>query len=371
MKAKINKKSLVQTLSHLHSVVEKRNTIPILANVLIEAKDKSLVLAATDMEIAELQSISCEVLQDGAVTTPAHILYDIVRKLPDEATIELESVEGKKLEIKTDKISFSLMCLPPNDFPDIHSGEYPDGFDIDTASLRRLIDKTLFSVSTEETRYYLNGIYLHSIKEKEKEALRAVATDGHRLSRLSAALPKNANNLEGVIIPRKTVTEIKKIIDNQDGQVKVQIAKNKIKFSINNVIITSKLLDGTFPDYERVIPSNNTKELIVDAQEFIAAVDRVSTLSSDRTRAIKFKLSNKVLEITAENPDQGSAKENISVHYSGENLEIGFNSKYLIDIARQITGANIKFMLSDKLSPTLMFDEEDNLALYLLMPMHI
>ena len=184
-------------------------------------------------------------------------------------------------------------------------------------------------------------------------------------------MPKNANNLEGVIIPRKTVTEIKKIIDNQDGQVKIQIAKNKIKFSLNNVIITSKLLDGTFPDYERVIPNNNSKELIVDTQEFIAAVDRVSTLSSDRTRAIKFKLSNKVLEITAENPDQGSAKENISVHYNGENLEIGFNSKYLIDIARQITGANIKFMLSDKLSPTLMFDEEDSLALYLLMPMHI
>ena len=371
MKAKINKKTLVQTLSHLHSVVEKRNTIPILANVLIEAKDKSLVLAATDMEIAELQSISCEVLQEGSVTTPAHILYDIVRKLPDNATVELESKEGKKLEIKADKISFSLMCLPPNDFPDIHSGEFPEGFVIETESLRRLIDKTLFSVSTEETRYYLNGIYLHSIKEKEKEMLRAVATDGHRLSRLSTTLPKNANNLEGVIIPRKTVTEIKKIIDDQEGQVKIQIAKNKIKFSLNNVIITSKLLDGTFPDYERVIPSNNSKQLIVDAQEFIAAVDRVSTLSSDRTKAIKFKLSNKVLEITAENPDQGSAKENLNVHYNGENLEIGFNSKYLIDIARQITGANIKFMLSDKLSPTLMFDEEDSLALYLLMPMHI
>ena len=228
MKAKINKRSLVQTLSHLHSVVEKRNTIPILANVLIEAKGKNLILAATDMEIAELQSIFCEVQQEGAITTPAHILYDIVRKLPDEAMIELESKEGKKLEIKTDKISFSLMCLPPNDFPDIHSGEFPEGFDIDANSLSRLIDKTLFSVSTEETRYYLNGIYLHSIKDGEKEVLRAVATDGHRLSRLSAPVPKNANNLEGVIIPRKTVTEIKKIIDNQDGKVKIQIAKNKI-----------------------------------------------------------------------------------------------------------------------------------------------
>ena len=372
MRAKINKKSLVQTLSHLHSVVEKRNTIPILANVLIEARDKNLILAATDMEISELQSIYCEVLQEGAITTPAHILYDIIRKLPDEAMIELESTEGKKLEIKTDDISFSLMCLPPNDFPDIHSGEYPEGFDIDTNSLRRLIDKTIFSVSTEETRYYLNGIYLHSIKESGKEeVLRAVATDGHRLSRLSAPLPKNANNLNGVIIPRKTVTEIKKIIDNQDGTVRVQIAKNKIKFIIDNVIITSKLLDGAFPDYERVIPENNTKELTVDKQEFISAVDRVSTLSSDRTKAIKFKLVKKTLEITAENPDQGSAKENINVHYDGEDLEIGFNSKYLIDIARQITGANIKFMLSDKLSPTLLLDEEDGLALYLLMPMHI
>ena len=371
MKAKIKKKKLMQALSHLHGVVEKRNTIPILANVLLEAKDKIISLAATDMEIAEIESISCEVLQEGSITTPAHVLYDIVRKLPEASEIELESKEGKKLEIKTDKIAFSLMCLPPNDFPDIHSGDFPKGFEIESTNLCRLIDKTLFSVSTEETRYYLNGIYLHSIKEDNGEVLRAVATDGHRLSRLSADLPVNANNLEGVIIPRKTVIELKKIIDNNDTLVKVQIAKNKIKFVVNNIIITSKLLDGAFPDYARVIPNNNNKELIIETKEFVDAVDRVSTLSSDRTKAIKFNIRKSNLEISAENPDHGSAKENLNVHYSGDDLEIGFNSRYLLDIAKQINGANIKFLMSDKLSPTLIFDDDDKLALYLLMPMHI
>ena len=371
MKAVIDKKKLMQSLSYLHGVVEKRNTIPILANVLIEAKDNSLSLAATDMEIAEIQNISCKVEQDGAITTPAHVLHDIVRKLPDNSLIELESSEGKKLEIRTDKISFSLMCLSPKDFPDIHSGEFPDGFEIQAEKLAKLVDKTLFSVSTEETRYYLNGIYIHSVINNGSEVFRVVATDGHRLSRLSAELPKNAEGLSGVIIPRKTVIELRKILDNKESIVNIKISKNKIKFVIDNITITSKLLDGAFPDYERVIPNNNKKELVIDTKEFIDAVDRVSTLSSDRTRAIKFDLKNKLLEINAENPDQGSAKENINVHYDGDDLEIGFNSRYLLDIAKQISGANIKFLLSDKLSPTLIFDEDDKEALYLLMPMHI
>ena len=372
MKAKIKKDKLMKALSHLHGVVEKRNTIPILANVLIDAKGETLSLAATDMEIAEIESLNCEISQEGSLTASAHILHDIVKKLPEESVIELESVEGNKLAIKTDKISFSLMCLPPNDFPDINSEEFPEGFVIETSILSRLIDKTLFSVSTEETRYYLNGIYIHSVlNEDKKEVLRAVATDGHRLSRLSSELPENASNLSGVIIPRKTVIELKKILENRQTKVKVKIAKNKIKFIADNIVITSKLLDGAFPDYERVIPNNNNKELVIPTKEFIDAVDRISTLSSDRTRAIKFKLKSKNLKIVAENPDQGSAEEEINVHYEGEDLEIGFNSKYLLDIARQVSGAHIKFHMADNLSPTLIYDEDDNLALYLLMPMHI
>ena len=210
MKAKIEKNKLMIALSHLHGVVEKRNTIPILANVLLEAKGKVLSLAATDMEIAEIESLTCDISQEGSLTASAHILHDIVKKLPEESLIELESIEGNKLAIRTDKISFSLMCLPPNDFPDIHSDEFPEGFKIETSRLSRLIDKTLFSVSTEETRYYLNGIYIHSVIDGGKEVFRAVATDGHRLSRLSTELPENANKLSGVIIPRKTVIELKK-----------------------------------------------------------------------------------------------------------------------------------------------------------------
>ncbi len=217
----------------------------------------------------------------------------------------------------------------------------------------------------------MNGIYIHSVTDKDEERFRVVATDGHRLSRLSTELPLNVNNLEGVIIPRKTVIELRKIIDSKQNTVKIQLSKNKIRFVVDNISLTSKLLDGAFPDYEKVIPSNNTKELIIDNKEFIDAVDRVSTVSSDRTRAIKFELSEKQLIISAENPDQGSAKEQLNVHYTGDALEIGFNSRYLLDIAKQISGAHVKFLLSDKLSPTLIFDDEDKQALYLLMPMHI
>ena len=263
------------------------------------------------------------------------------------------------------------MCLSPKDFPDIHAGTFPDSFEIESEKLSRLIDKTLFSVSTEETRYYLNGIFIHSVKEVDNERFRVVATDGHRLSRLSTELPPNLNNLKGVIIPRKTVIELRKILDSKQNTVKIQLSQNKIRFIIDNISLTSKLLDGAFPDYEKVIPSNNTKELIIDNKEFIDAVDRVSTLSSDRTKAIKFKLTDKVLTISAENPDQGSAKENLNVHYNGDDLEIGFNSRYLLDIAKQISGAQVKFLLSDKLSPTLIFDDDDKEALYLLMPMHL
>ena len=371
MKAIIEKKKLMQALIHLHGVVEKRNTIPILANVLIEAQDNFLSLAATDMEIAELQKVTCKIEQSGVITTPAHVLHDIVRKLPENAVIELESFEGKKLEIKTDKISFSLMCLNPKDFPDIHSGSFPDSFEIEADRLSRLIDKTLFSVSTEETRYYLNGIYIHTVKEENEERFRVVATDGHRLSRLSTELPSNAKNLGGVIIPRKTVIELRKIIDGKQNTVRVQLSKNKIRFSIDSISLTSKLLDGTFPDYEKVIPSNNTKELIIDNKEFIDAVDRVSTVSMEKSRAVKISLSNNLISLNVNSHDVGNASEDLEIDYKHDNLEIGFNSKYLLDIAAQIQGKEIEILLSDSASPALITDPDQDGVIFVLMPMRV
>ncbi len=263
------------------------------------------------------------------------------------------------------------MCLPSEDFPVVSAVDFSEGFIMDTKDLKRLIDKTLFSVSTEETRYYLNGIYFHTVRENENDEMRAVATDGHRLSRLSVSLPKNAEGMENVIVPRKTVVELRKLLDTFEGNTKINITKTKIRFSIGQVVLTSKLLDGTFPDYERVIPESNTNELYISTRDFTNAVDRVSTVSTDRTRAIKFLLQTNILSISAENPEQGSAEEKISVDYIGEEIEIGFNSRYLLDIAKQISGDRIKFLMADKLSPTIICDEGDDTALYVLMPMHV
>lgn len=371
MKATIERAKLMNALSHIHGVVERRNTIPILSNVLIEVKNNILLLTATDMEIAEIESTDCNSEQNGSITTPAHMLHDIVKKLPDGSYVEIESLEGRKLEIKSNRATFSLMCLPPEDFPDVNSGDFPEGFFMDAKDLKRLIDKTLFSVSTEETRYYLNGIYLHTVRDNDIDVMRAVATDGHRLSRLSANLPPNASGMDGVIVPRKTVIELRKLLDLEEGNIKIQISKTKIRFSVGQVVLTSKLLDGTFPDYERVIPEGNTKELYLNTSDFTEAVDRVSTVSTDRTRAIKFILTSGALTISAENPEQGSAVEKMNVDYSGDDIEIGFNSRYLLDIAKQITGEEMKFLMADKLSPTIICDNGDETALYVLMPMHV
>ncbi len=371
MKAKIERIKLMNALSHVHGVVERRNTIPILSNVLIEVKKDRLFLTATDMDIAEVESLGCATQQEGSITAPAHMLHDIVRKMPEENFIELEILEGGKLEIKCNRSTFTLMCLPSEDFPSTASGDFPEGFNMDSKRLVQLIDKTLFSVSTEETRYYLNGIYLHSAQDGDSEVMRAVATDGHRLSRLSLELPKNAENLNGIIIPRKTVVEVRKLLDSYEGEARVQITKNKIRFSIGDVVLTSKLLDGTFPDYERVIPENNDKEVYLNRRDLTDAVDRVSTVSTDRTRATKFLLTNGVLTISAENPDQGSAQEKMNVDYNGDDIEIGFNSRYVLDITRQVAGEKLKFLISDNLSPTIIQDDEDKSALYVLMPMHV
>ena len=226
-------------------------------------------------------------------------------------------------------------------------------------------------MSLEETRYYLNGIYMHTVDENGKNFLRTVATDGHRLSRVDMVLPNGAEEISGVIIPRKTIMEIRKLLEDADETIEIMIDDTRIGFSIGKVMLTSKLLDGTFPDYTRVIPEKNDKVVNVSNQALAEAVDRVSTVSSEKSRAIKINIDKQILTIIANNPDQGSATENISAEYGGENLEIGFNSKYVLDVTRQIKGKNLMFKLSDPVSPTLVFDEEDEQALFVLMPMRV
>ncbi len=372
MKLTIERAVLLASLGHVQSVVERRNTIPILSNVQLEASSSALSLTATDLDLAIVEKVPAKVEQVGATTVPAHTFYDIVRKLPEGAEVELNYTGAdSRMVLRAGRSEFTLSCLPKEDFPVMAAGDLAHHFNITTAELMRLMDKTRFAISTEETRYYLNGIYLHATTANGVAVLRAVATDGHRLARVEMPLPAGAAGMPGVIVPRKTVGELRKLIDGNSDGVKVSLSETKIRFAFDDAVLISKLIDGTFPDYERVIPGGNNKFLDVDRRTFAAAVDRVSTISTEKSRAVKFALDKDRLVVSATSPENGSALEEISVAYDAGALEIGFNSRYLLDITERIEGENARFALNDAASPTVVSDSTDDGALYVLMPMRV
>lgn len=371
LKVVVERAHLLKSLGHVQSVVEKRGTIAVLSNVKIEAKDDSVSLTATDMDLAIVEKVQATVNKAGATTVPAHTLYDIVRKLPDGAQIELSTSEdGSKVTIKAGQSRFSLSCLPVDDFPVMAEGDLNCKFTLKAAECLSIIEKPSFAISTEETRYYLNGIYLHAAGEKDK-VLRAVATDGHRLARIEVSLPAGADNMPGVIVPRKAIYELKKLIESGDGDVDVSLSETKIRFVFGNAVLVSKLIDGNFPDYERVIPSGNDKLMEVDCKTFTQSVDRVSVISSEKSRAIKFKLEGGKLTLSASSPEHGTASEDLDVTYSSTGIEVGFNSRYLLDMMSQIEGDTAQFLLNDGASPAIVRDTADVGALYVIMPMRV
>jgi DNA polymerase III subunit beta len=372
MKVTVERTALLKSLGRAYLVVERRNTIPILANVLIRADKSKLSLKATDLDLEVIDGVDAEVSPGGSTTVPAHMFYEIVRKLPEGSQIVLEaSGDRAMLAIRAGRSRFTLQTLPESDFPDLAAGEMTHKFTVPAADLKRLIDKTQFAISTEETRYYLNGIYLHTAGNGKSTMLRAVATDGHRLAQVELPLPSGASGMPGIIVPRKTVGEVQRLIDGADAEVAVELSQGKIRFSIGDVVLTSKLIDGTFPDYARVIPVGNDKELIVDKKDFEASVDRVSTVSSERGRAVKLSISSGRLLLSVTNPDSGSATEELEIEYAADPIDIGFNSRYLLDIAAQIEGEVAVLKLADAGSPTLIQDRDSAGALYVLMPMRV
>ncbi|MBL8832065.1 MAG: DNA polymerase III subunit beta [Rhodospirillales bacterium] len=377
MKITIERAALLKALGHIQSVVERRNTIPILSNVLLEATAAKggagkLSLTATDMDVAFVETVPAEIAKAGSTTVQAHTLYEIVRKLPDGSQVGIEwSAEKGQVSLRAGRSSFSLAALPADDFPKMAAGELPHAFEILAEDLKTLIDKTRFAISTEETRYYLNGIYIHATKSGGVDVLRAVATDGHRLARLEMPLPDGAAKIPGVILPRKTVMEVRKLIDEAAGAVQVSLSDTRVRFAFGDAVLVSKLIDGAFPDYERVIPSGNDKSMEVDRKLFAAAVDRVATISTEKSRAVKLAATKGLLSLTANSPDAGTASEEIEVAYQGPAIEIGFNARYLLDIAEQIEGENATFKMADAASPTVVADAADPSALYVLMPMRV
>ena len=392
MRVTIERSAFLKSLNHVHRVVERRNTIPILSNVLLRARDGALELKATDLDVEVIETVPAEIEEPGGTTVAAHLLYDIVRKLPEgtQALLETRNEDGT-LQLRAGRSRFALQALPEADFPNLNVGEFPNRFTLASAELKRLIDKTQFAISTEETRYYLNGIYFHALNEGGRDILRAVATDGHRLAQVEMPAPAGAAGMPGVIVPRKAVGEVLRLLDDIGGDVVVDLSDSKIRFTFGKehedgdasrrdssrpdpsqrLVLTSKLIDGAFPDYARVIPRANDKSLLVTRGDFTQAVDRVSTVSSERGRAVKLSLNDGRMVLTVTNPDSGSATEELSVDYTAPPLDIGFNSRYLLDIAAQLEGETALFKLSDPGSPTLVQDREGGGALYVLMPMRV
>jgi DNA polymerase III subunit beta len=372
MQVTLERSNLLKSLNHVHRVVERRNTIPILSNVLLRADGGSLEMKATDLDLEINEATPAMVERGGSTTVPAHLLYDIVRKLPEGGEVSLSTnAEGTSMSVVSGRSNFRLQCLPQSDFPELTAGTFSHSFRLPATAIRGLIDKTQFAISNEETRYYLNGIYLHVIDVNGDLKLRAVATDGHRLARAEHDAPSGSEGMPGIIIPRKTVSEVQKLLDEPDVIVTVELSESKIRMTIGSVVLTSKLIDGTFPDYQRVIPSGNDKKLTIDRQSFAQAVDRVSTISSERGRAVKLAISDGNVVLTVNNPDSGSATEEVAASYDSEQVDIGFNAKYLLDITSQLTGSEAIFMLADSGSPTLIRDSADENALYVLMPMRV
>ena len=367
MKATIERATLLKSLGHVQSVVERRNTIPILSNVMIEAReDGSLRLMATDLDLQVDESVPAQVDQAGATTISAHTFFDIVRKLPEGSQVEISAADGK-MQVVAGRARFNLSTLPRDDFPVIAEGELPTRFELPAATLRQIIDKTRFAISSEETRYYLMGIFLHVADDKMK----AAATDGHRLARVTVDKPEGADGMPDVIIPKKCVNELRKLLDELEGTVEVSLSPTKVRFGLGSAVLTSKLIDGTFPDYNRVIPTGNDKLLKLDPKSFMAGVDRVATIASEKTRAVKMALDRDKVTLSVTSPENGLAVEELAADYANDGLEIGFNARYLMDILGQIEGDSVEVHLADAAAPTLLRENDNSQALYVLMPMRV
>ena len=368
MEFKIDRDVLLKSLAHVQGVVEKKNTLPILGNVLIEAHDGFLKLTATDLDIIITEKLTCQTIKEGSTTTTAQVIYDIVRKLKTGSSLHLSLKENNRLKLISGKSDFNLTCISPDEFPILEDNMDEQYLEIPSFEFLKIINKTKFSISNDETRHYLNGVYLD--KRDGENKLIAVATDGHRLSK-SATEIKGADNFQSVILPKKTVFELLTIIDEDSINLKILSTKSKIKFLYKDIVLISKVIDGKFPDYEKVIPKDERIAAKSNVEEFISALDRLKSLSSDRKGVIKISLDKGLMKFLINDAISGDGIEEVQTQYQGEHLEIGFNSTYLIDVANVLESKDVVLMLKDATSPIQVKDESDPLSTYIVMPMRV
>ncbi len=371
MKFIVSKKNIFKSLSHLQGVVDKKNSLPILSNILLEATDNKLVLSSTDMDISIIESIDCEVLEEGATTINSQIFYDVIRKLSDESNVEIISNDSKRLTIRSNKSKFSLSCLPKEDFPIIENKRNGNKLTINSGTLFRLIDKTKFAISNEETRYFLNGLYFNVKNSNGNNLITLVGTDGHRLATNSSLLDSKFEEIPGVIIPRKTINELYKLLSENDQIIEIDITQNKINFYFKSIILSSKLIDGNFPDYQRVIPKENNNLLEINRSDLLNAVDRVGTVANEKSPVIKLKLLENIINLSTINNDNSTATEDIKCSYNGDDIEIGFNSRYIMDIINNLENENILIKFKDSSSPIIVVENTNPDLIYVLMPMRV
>lgn len=365
----LEKNDFMKALSHCQGIVERRNTVPILAHVLLETEGDKLKITATDLEISFVETVPAHVKAHGSATVSAHLLFDVVKKLPEGSQIELKMGEnGDFLHLQSGRSTYNFSCLPPLDFPIMATEELPSTFKIHAAELARLIDKTRFSMSTEETRYYLNGIFFHKTTDG---FLRAVATDGLRLARAQVELPAEISNFPAVIISRKTIHEVRKLIDEVPEDVTISLSENQIRFIIGSSVLISRLIEGKFPDYEKVIPLHNNNILEVEVKSFAESIDRISIMSTDKLRPVKMRVEGMSMAISAHSMDTGNAIEELEVKYVGEPVDFGFNARFILDITQQMTSQSLQLLIGDDTQAIIAQDSADSSALYVLMPMRV
>ena len=368
MKFNVNQQDLQQALSYCQGVIEKRSTLPILSNILLDASNSKLTITATDLDLIFIHQINnIEVLEEGKTTTTSSIMYDIVRKFSSGKKINISLTDLSKLQLESDKSIFNLNCISPTEFPLTDENFNENEFEINSKKLLKLLNKCKFSVSNDETRHYLSGIYFHQTEVEDKNYLTAAATDSHRMSISKIRLNEKVN-FESVILPKKTIFQLCSLLDNYDGDVKISNIKSKIKFELNNSTLISKLIDGKFPNYIQVIPKNNQKKLEIDLKLFLGCVDRVASVSLDKKDGVKFNLTKDTLNLTVNNSNSGDGNETLSVTFDHD-LEISFNSRYLIDVASQLDGEKIEIFFNDSGSPALIKDPSDFDSIYVIMPM--
>ncbi len=371
MEFTINRDVFLKALSHANGIIEKKTTLPILSNILIEAKDSKIKITATDLDIVYFEEISPQELKkEGSTTTSASVLYDILRKLQPNAQVNLFLQNINKIKIVAENSKFNLLCLPPDNFPLSDENISQKTFEVSSQKLLKLLNKTKISISNDETRHYLNGIFLHKTKLENKSFLCGVATDSHRLSSSSLEIDSSIN-IEPIILPKKTIFQLISLLEQSNSSIKISNNKSKIKFEMDNGVLISKVIDGRFPDYSKVIPKGNDKILHLKLNEFKNSIERVTTVSSDRKEGLRMAISKNTVQLSVNNPTSGEGIENINAKYSSEDLNISFNSRYLTDITSQIENESIIINLKDAGSPVLINDVSDKNSFHVVMPMKI